>query len=73
MHTARLLTVLGGGVSGVFVCPGVSRGCVHIPTQTQRHTLRGDPEADTPPVDRQTPVKTLPCPKLSLREVNITF
>ena len=36
------------------------------PSQTET-TLDRDP--DPPPVDRQTPVKILPCPKLRLREV----
>ena len=34
--------------------------------------LDGDP-LDPPPVDRQTPVKTLPYPNLRLRAVNIDF
>ena len=70
--TACLLTV--GGVQGC-VCPrGVSRGCAHPPVPG-RHPLL-DPEADTSQtqmqtVDRQTSMKTLPCPKLRLRAVII--
>ena len=35
-------------------------------------SVRGEVSLDRhPPVDRQTPVKTLPCPKLRLRAVNM--
>ena len=70
--SACLLTV--GGVQGC-VCPrGVSRGCANPPVPG-RHPLL-DPEADTSQtqmqtVDRQTSMKTLPCPKLRLRAVII--
>ena len=54
-----------GGVLGVCVYHP-SGGCVCV---CVRGGVSLDPEADTHPVDRQTPVKTLPCPKLRLRAV----
>ena len=73
-----------GCVQGVCPGVGVSRG-VYTPRPRRRH--RHDPEAHsldpkahpaptpqprgTPAVDRQTPVKILPCPKLRLRAVKV--
>ena len=58
MRTARLLAVSGGG--GLH--PGGSASMGGLP--------RGEVgQTPLPPVDRQTPVKTLPCPKLRLRVV----
>ena len=56
------------GCPGVYVSRGLSLGLCpgHPPTQRHPRTQR-----QTPPLDRQTPVKTLPCPKLRLRAVNI--
>ena len=59
MRTARLLTVSGGGdvcIQGVCLWGGV---CIQWG------------EMGRPPADRQTPVKTLSCPKLRLRAVKI--
>ena len=74
-------------VSRLSVCPGevcasrkgVCWGCAHPPPDPEGHP--SDPEAatprtkrQTPPpphVDRQTPVKTLPCPKFRLWTVNM--
>ena len=53
----------GGCVQGVFVCRGVLRGLPRGCTPPA-HCMLGYPH---PPVDRQTPVKILPCPKLRLR------
>ena len=64
MRTARLLTVVVGCVQGGVCVQGVG-------VCPEAHALA--PEADTHPVDRQTPVKTLPCPKLRLRAVTTLF
>ena len=85
MRSARLLTVVG--VSRVCVCPrevcasreGVLGVCTPPPPRTQRnaprsrdrHPLDQDVDTPSPAVDRQTPVKTLPCPKLRLWAVNM--
>ena len=56
----------GGSLSGGFSVQGVS---------VQGVSVWGGMESvrETPsPVDRQTPVKMLPCPKLRLRAVKIT-
>ena len=65
MYTDRLTA----GEWGVqeFVC--VSRRVCESGGRGSVCVSRGDPGADIPPVDRQTPVKTLPCPKLHLRAV----
>ena len=67
MHSSRMRTahfsgrLWGREMSARHVCPGVSAG------------VGGGVSATNPlqPVDRQTPVKILPCSKLRLRAVNI--
>ena len=73
----------GGGGLGVF-CPThpdadppgcrPPSGCrppprCRPPSWMQSHLPDADPLDADPPVDRQTPVKTLPCPKLRFRAV----
>ena len=68
MHTACLLTMgVSGGCVWRCVCP--VRLCTGVCPPPRP---RGRPpwtQRQTPPVDRQTPVKTLPCPKLRLLTV----
>ena len=57
----------GGLCSGVLCTGGLSPGGLY-----PRGSLsRGVKETPSPTVDRQTPVKLLPCPKLRLRALKI--
>ena len=67
MRTVRLLTVEKGVVSR-----GCVGGCVQVGAHIPRP--RGTPcnqRQTPPPVDRQTPVKTLPCPKPRVQAVKM--
>ena len=59
MRTTRLLILFSG--VGVVWCLHPGGGCLH----------QGGIEQTPSPVNRQTGVKTLPCPRLHLRAVNI--
>ena len=75
--------VSNGSVCGVCLGGFVWGVCTSLSGVRSRHTPP-DTDADTPaptgtrgkhprPVDRQTPVKTLPCPKLCLRAAKSTY
>ena len=81
MCTARLLTASGGcaskgggGVRGSALGRSASRGvCLQVGRGSASRGLHLGGWADPlPHVDRQTPIKTLPCPKLRLGAVITT-